>query len=244
MGLAVYHTYLQTQNELDLERFLKFAKWYINNANYDEKLGARWITNVSLPAYKNPGHWQSAFVQSRGISILLRAYQVTKNHKYAEVAEKALYSFKITVSEGGVVSYTEWGPFYEEYTALVPVLVFNGHIFSLFGILDFHRAFPENELAKNLFESGFETILNCLPDFDLGFWSRYNYCTAEFYPPIDPATLGYQRLHILLLKVLNKIRTDEILVNYINRWENQIKLSNYIRSSFLKYKTLKMLNRI
>lgn len=244
MGLAVYHTYLRTQNEQDLKRFLKFAEWYKINAEHEGTLGARWLTDIPLPAYKNPGPWQSAFAQSRGISILLRAYQVTKKQEYAELAERALISFKYSTSEGGVVSFTKWGPFFEECSALVPTLVFNGHIFSLFGVLDFHRAFPENELSKNLFESGFKTILNCLPDFDLGFWSRYNYCTAEFYPPIDPATLGYQRLHVLLLKVLNKIRTSEILVKYINRWENQIGFFNYLRSSRLKYSSLKWLNRI
>ncbi|MCK5076947.1 MAG: hypothetical protein KAR38_11260, partial [Calditrichia bacterium] len=34
------------------------------------------------------------------------------------------------------------GPFYEEYTAEYPTLVLNGHIFALFGICDFVRAFP------------------------------------------------------------------------------------------------------
>ncbi|MCH8011917.1 MAG: hypothetical protein IIA61_08235 [Candidatus Marinimicrobia bacterium] len=244
MGLAVYQTYLKTQDQRDLDMFLKFAEWFLQNGMDDDKLGVRWLTDVPLPAYRNLGPWQSAFAQSRAISILLRAYQATEKQEYAKVAEKALVSFQYSVSEGGVVSYTEWGPFYEEYTASVPVLVLNGHIFSLFGLLDFHRVFPEQKTAKTLFEVGVETVLNCLPSFDLGYWSRYNYCQADFYPTIDPATLGYQRLHILLLKVMNKIRTSEILVKYINRWENQVHPLNYMKSSWHKYLALKSLNRI
>ncbi len=46
------------------------------------------------------------------------------------MAEKALISFTKSVEDGGVTSFTKWGPFYEEYTAEVPTLVLNGMIFS------------------------------------------------------------------------------------------------------------------
>lgn len=244
LGLAVFHTYLGTSEKSDLERFLKFGRWYAENGVSDERLGIRWLTNVPLPAYRNAGPWQSAFAQSRGISILLRAYQVTGEREFAEIAGKALLSFQYQVSEGGVVSKTEWGPFFEEYTASVPVLVFNGHVFSLFGILDFHRVFPDHQLATSLVDSGINTLINCLPDFDLGYWTRYNYCRAEFYPEIDPATLGYQRLHVFLLKVLNRVKSDSTLEKYIEKWGGQIRPLNVLRSYLRKYSTLKKLNRL
>lgn len=244
LGLAVFHTYLETGSKLDQGRFLKFADWFLDNGDNSPDLGVRWLTEVELPAYQNPGPWQSAFSQSRGISILLRAYQITGRNEYADCARAALKSFSFPVGQGGVISATEWGPFFEEYTAAIPTLVLNGHIFSWFGLLDFQRCFPDDESAENLVESGYETIINCLPDFDLGYWSRYNFCQADFYPEVDPATLQYQRLHILLLKALSKFRSHEILDHFIERWNNQIKLTSFLRSGLVKYRALKKLGRV
>lgn len=244
MGLSVFHTYLITKSDDDFNRFLKFADWFKNNAQLDDALGARWLTDVPLPAYNNPGPWQSAFAQSRGISILLRAYQSTGKTDYLGLAEKALIPFTIPVKDGGVASFMDWGPFYEEYTTDVPVLVFNGHIFSMFGIHDFLRVFPNHDTAQSIFNGGFETLIECLPIFDLGYWTRYNYCQAEFYPDVDPATLSYQRLHIMLLKIMNKICPSSEIDNRIRKWNEQVGVINYFKSGYQKYKTLKQLNRI
>jgi len=244
LGLAVYHTYLKTGSNFDLERFLKFAEWFENYSVLDNSLGARWMTNVPLPQYDNPGPWQSAFAQSRAISILLRGYQATGNENFKELSEKALIAFTISVSGGGVVSETEWGPFYEEYTAKEPVLVLNGHIFSLFGVYDFCRVFPENETAKRIFENGFQTLINGLEQYDLGYWTKYNDCRLPNYPNPDPATLSYQRLHIMLLKAMNTIRPNGIIKEKIKKWEEQLGFVNYIKANRLKYKALKRLNRV
>ena len=244
VGLAVFHTYLETKSENDRNRFMKFVDWFYNNAEFDENLGIRWLTDVSLPQYKNPGPWQSAFSQSRGISILLRGYQLTGNEKYAEMAEKALISFTKSVDDGGVTSFTKWGPFYEEYTSSVPTLVLNGMIFSLCGVYDFVRVFPDNKLAKKIFDDGINTLKNILPEYDLNYWSKYNLCEANFYPKIDPATVGYQRLHITQLKMLYKLTGEKIFNNYAQMFKKQINIFNIFKMYIVKYKALKKMNRI
>ena len=65
VGLAIFHTYLNTKNEDDKKRFLNIADWFVSNGSESNNLGIRWMTHVSLPQYKNPGPWQSAFSQSR-----------------------------------------------------------------------------------------------------------------------------------------------------------------------------------
>ena len=169
---------------------------------------------------------------------------MTKNERYSEMAEKALISFTKPVSEGGVTSFTEYGPFYEEYTAEKPTLVLNGMIFSLFGIMDFTRVFPDNKLAKKLYEEGISSLVNILPDFDLGFWSRYNLCKAEWYPHIDPATVGYQRLHIRQLEVMFQFSHNKTLKDYVEKFREQDSMFNIIKMYKLKYQTLKQLNRL
>jgi len=146
VGLAVFHTFVQSRKQKDKERFLKFVTWFAENGKFREDLGYRWLTDVALPQYHNSGPWQSAFAQGRGISVLLRGFQLTGEKYFATIAEQALWPFNKPVIEGGVTQFTEFGPFYEEYTAEVPTLVLNGMIFSLCGLYDFVRVFPDNKL--------------------------------------------------------------------------------------------------
>ncbi len=244
MGLAIFHTWLETQSEADKVRFLKFADWFYENAHSSPALGARWLTDVALPQYKNPGPWQSAFSQGRGISILLRAYQISGSQAYADMARRALIPFTIPVMEGGVTSYTEWGPFYEEYTSSEPTLVLNGFIFALCGLHEFTRVFPADTLAHKLFDEGVQTLENILPQYDLGFWSRYNLCTAEWHPAIDPATISYQRLHVTQLKMLYTLTGHEVFSEFSERFQKQITSLNILRAYAVKYKALKKIGRL
>jgi hypothetical protein len=244
VGLAIFNTYTNSKSENDKKRFMNIVDWFYKNVTLSDDLGALWLTEVALPQYKNKGPWQSAFSQSRAISVLLRGYQITKDKKYAELAEKALIPFTKAVDDGGVTSYTEWGAFYEEYTSTVPTLVLNGMIFSLCGIYDFVRVFPNNKIAKELFEQGIKTIVNILPEFDLGYWSRYNLCTAAWHPDIDPATITYQKLHVTQLQMLYELTGEDIFRKYVEIFSKQDRLINVLKMYYVKYKSLKKMGRL
>ena len=244
VGLAIFHTCLKSKSEEDKKRFLRIADWFVSNGKENNDLGIRWMTDVSLPQYKNPGPWQSAFSQSRGISVLLRAYQMTNKKVYAEIAKKALIPFKQSSKDGGVASFTEFGPFYEEYTAEVPTLVLNGMIYSLCGIFDFMRVFPEDTLAKEIFDEGIKTLEKILPDYNMGYWSKYNLCHAEWYPKVDPATIAYQHMHVTQLNLLFNLTQIKMFKEYADLFKKQITIFNIIRMYIAKYKVLKVLGRI
>ena len=244
VGLAVFHTYLKTNTEEDKKRFLKFPEWFLNNVIIDEKLGAYWLTDVPLPQYRNHGPWQSAFVQSRAISNLLRGYQLTNRSKFLELAELSLKSFTVQVNEGGVTSFTKYGPFYEEYTSSIPTCVLNGMIFSMCGITDFVRVFPKNILAKKLYDDGIKTLKNSIKEFDLGYWSKYNLIEADWYPKNDPSTITYQHLHVTQLNMLYNLTSEEIFKEYADKFKSQIKLTNIAKMYFSKYSALKKLGRL
>jgi hypothetical protein len=243
-GLSVFKTYLCTGSSNDKSRFLKFVDWFFNHGETQHQLGVRWLTDVPLPQYRNAGPWQSAFAQSRGISILLRGFQLTRKSEYAEMSERALIPFTKPVLEGGVTSYTEWGPFYEEYTAEVPTLVLNGMIFSICGVYDFVRVFPDNGMAQRIFSDGIQTLKNILSEYDLGYWSRYNLCKADWYPRIDPSTVGYQRLHVVQLRMLYRLTGEALFKQYAITFEEQDKLINILRMYRVKLRALKMLKRL
>jgi hypothetical protein len=117
-------------------------------------------------------------------------------------------------------------------------------IFSLCGIMDFLRVFPENQSARKIFAEGMETLEKILPSFDLGFWSRYNLCQGAWYPAVDPATITYQHLHVTQLRMLYRLTGKTIFKVYADSFEKQIRITNMIRMYLTKYRALKSLGRI
>ncbi len=243
-GLAIYHTYLQSGSEADKQRFLNIVDWFYNHRIEDERLGTYWLTDVPKPEYRVFQPWPSAFAQSRGLSILLRGWQITGEKKYLNTAKGALKIYHIPAAEGGVTTFTESGPMYEEYPAPFLTAVLDGAIFSLFGLYDFVRAVDDNQEARQLFDDGIRGLKGNLPKYDLGFWIRYNLCNETFYPEIDPAPILYFRLVMTQLDLLTRITGDNYFSELAQHWRRYDRLPNILRMYYLKYKALKKLNRL
>ncbi len=242
-GLAIYHTFLKTGAEADRHRFLKIADWFFDNRKSDARLGDYWLTDVPRPEFRINKPWPSAFSQSRAISILLRGYQMTGQERYLETAGNALKIFRIPAAEGGVTTFTNNGPFYEEYPAAFPTMVLDGMFFSLCGLYDYQRVM-QDDVSRELFDAGISCAEKFLPEYDLGFWIRYNYCREDFYPAVDPATIGYLRLVTNQLELFHRITGSTVLKAYAVRWRQYDRLPNILRMYYLKYKALKKLNRL
>lgn len=250
-GLAVFHSWLSTRQEVKKQLFLNIADWFQTHAVTDNDLGTYWLTEVPKPEFQVFKPWKSAFAQSRGISILLRAWQITGEEKYLATASKALIPFTKDISEGGVaVDRNMQETFYEEYVAAHPTRVLDGHGFSLFGLYDFVRATSDkrlaeyNRLALRLFNEGVEGLIRQLPSFDMGFWLRFNRCEVPGYPKDDPCTISYLRLVLLQIEVLYRITKREELLEYRNKFGKYDALFPILKMYRFKFRALKKLNRL
>ena len=117
-GLAIFHSWLKTHSEEKRAHFLRIADWFMNNRTDHTELGCYWLTDVPKPEYHVYQPWKSAFAQSRGISMLLRAWQLTEDDAYLKVATQALIPFTKDITVGGVSVDREKGEtFYEEYVS-------------------------------------------------------------------------------------------------------------------------------
>ncbi|MEG1736909.1 MAG: D-glucuronyl C5-epimerase family protein [Odoribacter sp.] len=251
VGLAVFHSWLININEDKEAHFVQIFKWFMDNRIEDEKLGVYWETDVPKPEYNVYTPWKSAFSQSRGISILLRAWQLSGDEQYLAVASRALIPFQYDISEGGVsVDRASGETFYEEYVASAPTRVLDGHNFSLFGLYDYIRAVTDEkyaaqrQLAIRLFEEGIEGLIRQLPKFDLGFWLRFNRCDLPNYPQNDPCTIGYLRLVCAQLKILGQLSGRSELLEYSRKYKKYSSFFNILRMYYLKYRALRKLNRL
>lgn len=243
-GLAIWNSYLRDRSQENKHRFLTIADWFISNCIEDDKLGAFWLTNVSKPAYQIKQPWKSAFSQARAINICLRAFQLTGKREYEKCAKLALKPFLYTVEEGGVVQNIPEGVFYEEYPSHVPILVLNGMIFALCGIYDLLRLYPNHLLAAQIMDKGVDTLVNLLPKYDMGFWSKYSLCDEYFHPKIDPSTIGYHHLHIIQLELMYRLTDKEVFNEYAERWRECVNLRNILKMYRIKYSALKKMRRL
>ncbi len=250
-ALAIFHNWLQTGNIEKKEHFLRIAKWFYDSRTEDSELGTYWLTDVPKPEHQITSAWKSAFSQSRALSVLLRAWQLTNDNKYLEVCKKALIPFTKDIKEGGVAIRRKAGEtFYEEYVAKYPTRVIDGHIFSLFGLYDFVRAVPpeldieSHELAKKLFNEGVNGLANQWKKLDLGFWIRYSLSEVPGYPVDDPCTVSYLRLIGTQLRVLKDLHSNPEIVRFYEKIKSVDNFTNILKMYRLKFKSLKKLNRL
>jgi hypothetical protein len=253
-GLSVFHAYKNTKSNVKREHFLRIAEWFYKNRIEDNKLGCYWLTEVDKPEYNVHTAWKSAFSQSRALSILTRAWQITGEEKYLLVCEKALIPFLTPVSKGGVSVNKSADKdnnycIYEEYVASKPTRVMDGHIFSLLGLYDFIRVTKRTnstsyQQANALFNKGVQGLIDLLPEYDMGYWVRFNLCDIETYPENDPCTIGYLRLIIKQLDILYSITGREELREYSQRFQKYDSIGNIIKMYFAKFKALKKLQRL
>ena len=250
-ALEKFNRWINTGDEDTKLHFLRIADWFYENRIDDDKLGTYWLTDIPKPEYKVNKPWKSAFTQSRAISVLLRSWQVTGRGKYFTAAKNALIPFTYDIEEGGVSAfYKSAYPIYEEYVAEEPTAVLDGHNFSLLGLYDFLRAVTlefdreGHELATNLFNKGIVSLIKRLPDYDMGYWLKFNLCEMKHYPKIDPCTVSYLRLVLLQLEVFYRLTENKKFINYKNKFSRYDSLFNILRMYPVKYKALKKLNRV
>ena len=247
-ALALFHSYLKTQSDKKQAHFLRIADWFVRTAKEDPKIGLYWLTDIPKPEFNVCAPWKSAFTQSRALSVLLRAWQLTHNDTYLKSAEKALRPFAIDIAEGGVsVDRNIQRTFYEEYVAQKPTRVLDGHGFSLFGLYDAVRALPSGDsqrFAQQLFDDGIEGLIRQLPDFDLGYWLRFNRCDLPHYPPVDPCTINYFLLVKAQLTVLYQLSEREELKQFQEKIARYNTFYNKLRAYKAKFYALKKINRL
>jgi len=101
--------------------------------------------------------------QGHGLSVMVRAAQVTGQTRFWEAAHLALGPFKKDTTEGGVRNrFLNKYVWYEEYPFTEGLYVLNGFMYSLIGLYDLlsaEGAPPNIKLeAKELFDQGLESL--------------------------------------------------------------------------------------
>jgi heparosan-N-sulfate-glucuronate 5-epimerase len=213
-ALAHFNRYAQCADATSRELFLRMATWFmaaedgIWRYHCDYHIGAEDILR---------GPWISAMAQGEGISILTRAYRLTREERYLARARLAVAPLLVPVDEGGVRSWIDrQSPFLEEYPLPAPRHVLNGFLFTLIGLVDLVDLVPEERERVGIDQLA-ASLTHHLALWDFGPWSAYDaYRTGRGRR--NPATVAYHRVHVAQLRWLGARLGIPLLEATADRW--------------------------
>ena len=233
-ALGMYNLYYDTQKEAYLKEFFRHAdfsaKDFVRRGNYGIwPVKLHWIS----PGYVCIPPFVSGMYQGLGISVMVRAWKLTENKIYLDIAKDALSSFSVPVSKGGVLKVDEKGFWwYDEYACLKRNNVLNGFLFSLIGIHEYYDVTGDPN-ALFLFNQGTKTVDHYIDKYDLNLfiirWSKYDDRLLIYSGP------KYHNWHIGQLMKLYEITKKKKYLTKATKWfEYQQKYSFIVNSKFFR----------
>ena len=217
-GLACFNRYRQTGETRWRTPFLTTADWLAANLRPNAHGVPVWMHDFDWP-YRETlvAPWYSGLAQGQGVSLLVRAATDTGREPYARAAHAAFEALTRDVSAGGVLATDAAGRLWiEEYIVSPPSHILNGFIWGLWGVVDFAR-WSGSADAQRLGERLVSTIEHALPEYDTGFWSLYELPAAG--GPAMLASPYYHRLHIVQLRVLERMTGNPVFAAVADRWQ-------------------------
>jgi hypothetical protein len=234
-ALAQWNAYLKTGDEESKKAFMTQAEWLVAHESHVSHDAGGWPFPLPSRDYFAAAPWLSALIQGNAISVLVRAYILTEEDIFLQVARRAIRTFELDIHNGGVsAQMNNGGIFFEEVAAYPAAHILNGYIFSLFGLYDYVSVTNDTQIAR-LIDRSLATMHDVIDAYDLGYWSSYDL----FYK--SPAPRFYHDQHSVLLLALSRYSGCEHCRMLSAKWaEYQTHLScrlrYFIMRSFIRYR--------
>jgi hypothetical protein len=211
-ALAHWNAYIGTEDKKHRHAFMTQANWLVAHEVGFADASGGWPMPFPAPSYDALTPWLSALVQGNCISVLVRAYHLTGEDIFLQVARRAIRTFELDVKEGGVsTSIGENGLFFEEVAACPPAHVLNGYILALFGLYDYVALTDDSSIAE-LIQRSLVALHALIDEFDTGYWSYYDLRYKSLSPRF------YHALHVTLLEALARYSGCEHCAALAERW--------------------------
>lgn len=208
-ALAHFNRYLRTKAQKNKQHFLQAADWFLQSPD------GIWAYNYPWMGLSPP--WISAMAQGEGLSVLIRAWVLTREAQFLNHARKAVVPFMVPVSEGGVRSTLPDGSwFLEEYPTSPPDHVLNGFLYALIGLIDLHRVDPEMASSIGL-KKFLDSLERNISLWNAGFWSLYDLSHLRTKVP-NLTTVSYHNLHVTQLLFLGFMTRRPRLIEVAQQW--------------------------
>ena len=200
LALAHYGSYVRRRDQQQLTAGLRMADWLASHLDCSLRSASGqtfgvWWHNYPHPPYTDNSAWPSAMSNGLAIAALM-SYRphVQQPAAYDAAAACALSAFTVDVQEGGLATpLTATMAWYEEQAVSRRPMTLNGMVFALAGLWVADQSGLAG--AGNLFERGSAGVLSMLPEFDLGYHSKYSLMGRPTGFP-GAASDAYNHIHI------------------------------------------------
>lgn len=215
-ALTNYHMYVTTGNFTFRHSLLTQANWLVKNSVQKDNFNV-WEYQFDWPYgnYNATNPFVSALAQGEGLSVLTRAYILTGNETYLNIAEASMRSFGVEMDLGGVRHTDADGVWYEEIadTGARSGKVLNGFMNALLGLYEYWFE-TGNGYAYSLFLEGTHTLSENIYRYDTGSWSCYDLLHHS------SASLSYHKQHINQLRIMYQLTDIEIFSVYSDKFQS------------------------
>ncbi|MCB0826016.1 MAG: hypothetical protein KDC26_07485 [Armatimonadetes bacterium] len=182
--------------------------------------------------YESKAPWYSALAQSRGVSVMLRAWKMTGDEKYLRSARLAVSQFMTPIEDGGYLA--TFGPesctYFEEYPHS-PSAVMNGFLATAFGLFELNELAPD-EPSQVLFDLSIESLKKMLPHYTLDWWTLYDLRGQPDKNNVQSPF--YHDMVIQYITVLAIIAPCPEFERICEIWKDQYTISNKLRATLGK----------
>ena len=133
-ALDHWNAYLETGAYQHKVGFINQANWFVRHeCRLSEDMSGWPLSCLRLNHHRTPQLWLSALTQGQIISVLVRAYRLTGDYEYLNVARRAVTTFKRDILDDGVSTPVgDNGVFLEEVAVYPASHILNGFMLALF----------------------------------------------------------------------------------------------------------------
>ena len=210
-ALAHWNAYVESDEKKFLETFLVCAEWLVEHVVHINT-SAGWPIEISCEGERE-NLALSALIQGQGISVLVRAYQVTQQKKFLDVAQIVVETFKLDILDGGVCApIGEDGIFFEEMAVYPATHALHGFLSALLGLYEYVTITHDPAIEKQI-ERANRTMHEVLKEFDTGFWVSTDLFSQKL------ATLDQLVLYIRLFRAIVEYSDCHHCHVLISRWK-------------------------
>jgi len=211
-ALQHWSRWTRTHEAENLEPVITAAEWLIGRQRVDG--GWEYLFDFNASGLRMRAPWISAMAQGLGISVLVRAHEVSGDTRYLDGALLALEPFTRTTADGGVAAEWDEQPWYEEYPGVASQHVLNGYEFALLGL---HDLVPRSELALTLWDAGVASLSAKIGVFDAPAQRSQFYAgTGGGHWAVDGS---YKHEHAILTREIARLTGIPVLAEYAAKWE-------------------------
>lgn len=225
-GLALWDASIREESNLYKKHFLHYADYFYSI----QKSNGTWDYEFDWFESKKP--WGSALAQSRGASLMLRAWILTNDDKYKLSAINAYKQFHLDIHDGGYLAkFFDEDIFYFEEYPKAPSAVLNGFMACLLGLWEMNTWLDE---FNPLYQRAIATLEKMLPYYTTKNWTLYDLDHRN-----GQKNLNSPRYHLLIisyLSLLTLIHPSSIFKKYLELWQAQYTIVNRFHAVSCKIK--------